>query len=264
MITDPPKPSKTGRWQFSLRTLLITVVVLGSGFGWLGMKLTSVRQQQRAAVELRKLGGTVGFARGRGWFFPNYFLNAEGVTFRRDARVTDAGLVHLEALTDLHHLVLENNGQITDAGLVHLKGLTSLQYLTLTWITDAGLVHLKDLTNLQSLTLYRTAITDAGLVYLKELTDLQELSLNESLITDAGLVHLKGLTNLQELFLNNTQVTDAGLVHLRPLTNLRYLNLANTQVTDAGVNDLKQSLPNLNVGRMPLTLTYGWRQIKRR
>ena len=43
-------------------------------------------------------------------------------------KVTDAGLVHLKALTDLLQLNLGGT-QLTDAGLAHLSGLTNLQYL---------------------------------------------------------------------------------------------------------------------------------------
>ena len=56
-----------------------------------------------------------------------------------------------------------SRSKITDAGLLHLKALTGLQLLGLgtTQITDAGLVHLKGLTNLQTLNLGQTnKVTD--------------------------------------------------------------------------------------------------------
>ena len=61
------------------------------------------------------------------------------------APLTDAGLVHLMGLTNLHELSLRNN-QITDAGLVHLKGLTELNELDLrrTKVTEAGVTKLKE------------------------------------------------------------------------------------------------------------------------
>ncbi len=61
-------------------------------------------------------------------------------------QITDAGLVHLEGLTSLQELNLDNTHQITDAGLVHLEGLTSLRMLFLhnTQITDAGVAKLKE------------------------------------------------------------------------------------------------------------------------
>ena len=122
MPTDPPKASKLGRWQFSLRTLLVAVAVLCIGFGWLGMKLNSVRLQRRAAVEIEKLGGSVLF---EGDFFPNVVE----VKFR-GTQVTDAGLKELAGLTELQLLDLEGT-QVTDAGLKELAGLKKLQGLYL-------------------------------------------------------------------------------------------------------------------------------------
>jgi hypothetical protein len=47
--TTIPKPLR--RWfQYSLRTLLVLMLVFGCGFGWLGMKVKQAREQ-REAVE---------------------------------------------------------------------------------------------------------------------------------------------------------------------------------------------------------------------
>ena len=154
--------------------------------------------------------------------------------------VMDAGLVHLERLTQLQWLDLGGT-QVTDAGLKHLEGLTQLQWLGLldTKVTDAGLAHLKGLTQLQLLYLQGTLVTDAGLVHLKGLTKLRWLYLQGTRVTGAGLVNLKGLRNLETLSLNGTKVADAGLEHLRGLTQLQCLELAGANVTDAGLENLK-------------------------
>jgi hypothetical protein len=115
--------------------------------------------------------------------------------------------------------------------------------------TDADLGHLKGLTELQRLNLEGTKVTDAGLEHLEGLTALQRLDLAYTQVTDAGLKHLQGLTALQYLYLGGTQVTDAGLVHLEGLTALQQLVLFRTKVTDAGVEQLKKSLPNVEVSR---------------
>jgi len=47
--------------------------------------------------------------------------------------ITDAGLVHLQQLTNLDFLNLNYAKTITDAGLEHLKGLTRLEEL---WLSD--------------------------------------------------------------------------------------------------------------------------------
>jgi len=107
--------------------------------------------------------------------------------------------------------------KVTDAGLKHLEGLTELESLSISGakITDAGLEHLKELTSLKGLFIHYTDVTDAGLVHLKGLTKLEYLDLGFTNVTDAGLVHLKGLTGLKELYLNGTKVTDAGVKKLQ-------------------------------------------------
>ena len=107
--------------------------------------------------------------------------------------------------------------QVTDAGLVHLKALSELQTLRLahTRVSDAGLLHLEGLTQLKTLDLFRTKITDAGLAHLKGLPNLQTLTLSFTKITDAGLEHLKGLTKLQMPWLTDTRVTEAGIDQLK-------------------------------------------------
>ncbi len=112
MTTDSPKASKLGRWQFSLRTLLVAVAVLGIGFGWLGMKLNTARQQRRAAVEIEKLGGSVLF---EGDFFPNVVK-----VYLHNTQVTDAGLKELAGLTQLQMLYLHST-QVTDEGVQDLQ-----------------------------------------------------------------------------------------------------------------------------------------------
>lgn len=119
--------------------------------------LAAPTTSQKAAVDaIEKLGGRVRFSPTSGEVIRVSILGRQ---------VTDAGLVHLKALTSLETLALDGT-QITDAGLEHLKGLTSLTELSLydTQITGPGLVHLKGLTRLD---LFHTQVTDAGLTELK-------------------------------------------------------------------------------------------------
>ena len=104
---------------------------------------------------------------------------------------TDNSLRALSDLDNLQTLNLTFN-KVTDAGLVHIQGLTNLKTLILPkQITDAGLVHLKGLTNLEQLDLVDTKVTDAGLVHLKGLTNLQELHLSDTQVTVAGLAAMQ-------------------------------------------------------------------------
>ncbi len=156
------------------------------------------------------------------------------------SRVTDADLKHLNGLTELLRLNL-NEAAITDAGLETLTGLTQLQELTIrfTEISGPGLEHLKGLRQLRRLTLYSTQIADTGLGHLTGLTQLQSLDLGWTQVSDNGLMQLKGLTQLRSLVLDGWGVTDAGLEHLTGLTQLQTLDLISCRITDRGLERLK-------------------------
>ena len=222
----------------------------------------SLTAQADAVAAIKKLGGIVKLDEISGEVIRVSLINS---------RITDAGLVHLKALTSLKRFWLYGP-QITDAGLEHLKGLTNLKRFLHcnTQITDAGLEHLKGLAKLTTLRhvtqvdlMFLSWIcygeysgksvdpqvmgTDATLELLSFfppsiLAKLTSLRLTGPQITDAGLEHLKGLTgltNLTTLYLNNMQITDAGLEHLKGLTTLETLFLNNTHITDAGLVHLK-------------------------
>ena len=48
-------------WQFSLRTLIALMLILGTGCGWLAMRLEQTRKQREAVGQLVALGLTVSY-----------------------------------------------------------------------------------------------------------------------------------------------------------------------------------------------------------
>ena len=106
---------------------------------------------------------------------------------------------------------------------------------------------LKEVLGLVDLNLGGTKIKDSDLASIKGLINLDHLHLENTPVTDAGLASLKGLTKLNYLNLYGTQVTDAGLAHLKGLTNLQHLYLWQTKTTPAGVEDLRKSLPGVDI-----------------
>jgi hypothetical protein len=231
--------------QFTLRTFLISVLVVGTLLGWLGKWLRDRSQvAQRARRQARivaKLGGSVSDACYRDGYVIHLFLSK--------ARFADDDLRHLNRLTHLQRLDLE--GTVTDAGLVHLEGLRDLLHLELwdTKIGDPGLDHLKPLTKLQYLRLNGANITDAGLERLAGLQNLLILELRGTKVRGPGLAYLAELPRLCELTLGpgllnySCEIDDSALVHLKRLTSLTYLILNDTHVSEAGVRELRQALP---------------------
>ena len=157
MTTAPPTPPKPHfRWlQFSLRTLMVLMLVLGAGFGWLAYKVNQAREQREAGEAITKLGGRVnyepasgGLSRtvvvwlGRLW---GEALGGDVVSVDlADTQVTDVGLAYLRGLRQLRWLSLKHTS-IADGGLRHLQGLMRLDHLDLrnTHVTDVGLEHLR-------------------------------------------------------------------------------------------------------------------------
>jgi endonuclease YncB( thermonuclease family) len=188
--------------------------------------------------------------------------------------ITDAGLAHLQKLTELEGLNLnwtkvsaagvirlvkdrkrlrrlELSGvDLSDEDLMALKGLTNLELLNLrsTLITDRAVANLQSFAKLRSLNIStnRGHITDAALQALKPLTALEDLDLDRTAITDAGLAHLKDMRRLRRLQFAHTAITDAGLEHLKGLPNLGKLNTASTKVTREGREKLSRALPLLD------------------
>lgn len=265
------------RFQFSLRSLLVLVVVVAIPCSWMAVEMKAAKRQKEAVEAILKMKGDTRYD----WEvdvddFYNPLPNAEppepawlrsvlgndccwsvkyvwlgvysesqkdvvlGSDESQSCIITDEGLENLRVLNQLESLSFSYNQLITDAGLANLEGMIQLRELSLnsTPITDAGLVHLAGLPRLQTLELCGTPITDAGLAHLAGLPQLQTLDLRDTQITDSGLAYLAGLTRLRVLWLDSTQITEAGLAQFARLTRLQCLSLTNTKITDEGLAHL--------------------------
>jgi Leucine Rich Repeat (LRR) protein len=195
-------------FQFSLRSLLVFVLLVSIGMSWLGVKIGRARKQREAVEAIEKAGGSAGYEDFTNTSVPNWARAVFGDDFFFSVRAVGA-----------------SDPNFGDEEAAYLKELTSLTALSLSY----------------------TQVTDAGLMYLKGLTSLSFLDLDDTQVTDAGLVHLKELTDLSTLYLAHTQVTDAGLEHLKRMTSLDLLRLNGTHVTTQGVDDLRKALPNCDI-----------------
>jgi hypothetical protein len=212
------------RFQYSLRSLLVLVLLVSIVMSWVATKRQWATSQRQAAAEIEKLGGAVRWDMG---------------CVREGGFLSEATNVSFEGT------------QVTDAALEHLNGLTHLLWLEFqgTNIRDSGLRYLKGLARLRWLNLEATQVTDAGLEHLESLGQLQGLSLCGTQITGTGLHHLKGLRQLDSLYLGNTRVTDVELEQLKGFRQLRWLDLRNTHATDNSVKRLQQALPDCQIWR---------------
>jgi hypothetical protein len=250
------------RFPFSIRSLLVLVVVVAVPGGWLAVEMTKAREQKEVVKEIEEGGGWVGYdcqpedhSVPPGKLYCPYGLRErqDGGYEPEDPSVPpeEPFCPHwlLELLGDDFFFEVVEARIENDADLEHLTNLTQLKrmFLDSTHVTDVGLVNLKDMTRLNVLYLGHTRVTDAGLANLKGLSQLRELWLNNTSVTDAGLEHVTALTHLKALSLVNTQVTDAGLQRLKGLKQLQWLWLGGTRVTYEGLDDLRLALPGCMV-----------------
>jgi tRNA A-37 threonylcarbamoyl transferase component Bud32 len=188
------------------------------------------------------------------------------------ARVTDAGLAHLENLTALKsvgfpgsritgtgltHLrrsaglqEIHGIGAPTDVGLAALAHFPGLKHVDLgngLNVTDAGLKHLAGLQNLEKAIVHNSRLTDDGLKAFTGLKQLRGLGADGTALTDTGLVHLKAFPGLESLGAGAPGVTDTGLKTLAELRTLKWLNLRGATVTADGVQDLHRALPECRI-----------------
>jgi hypothetical protein len=227
--------------RFSIRGLIVLLLVIGAGLGWL---VRSARIQREAVAAVTKAGGRVSYD----WEWSNWNAVPGGKPWA-PRWLTE--LIGVDYFGNVTAVWLFSPSTATDAAIVQVGRLTRLQLLSLDQLSlgDASLTHLTGLTNLSYLGIGGAQFTDAGLAHLKGLTNLSVLVLRGTQVTDAGLAHLNGLTKLSVLYLDLPHVTDAGLVYLKALTKLSHLHLSGTQVTNAGMKELKQALPRLLIYR---------------
>lgn len=204
--SQPPKPKR--RWyRFSLRTLLVVILLLSVLLGWFALKLRQAERQRRAVEAIRKAGGTV--------FYDYQFHEESGTT---------TGVRESPVPAWLRELIGEDFfASVAGVGFHDPEWSASDSRPTTVDDADAVLEHVAGLTGVVCLRLYANQVTDVG------------------------MEHLRGLTRLRYLDLSYTQVTDAGLEHLKGLTELGLLQLHGTDVTEEGSEELRKALPDCHI-----------------
>lgn len=259
MSTDPVSLAWRGLLRFSLRGLIVVVVVIGGSLGWI---VRNARVQQEAVAALRKAGAGVYYdwewtsgkhvAGGKPWV-PTRIVEVVGVDYFGHVSHVYYGRAALFQTIEELQRKLEDEALNSKVDLNEqpdfVIGCRPMDELPVVKPSRPLLPLLKELTKLSSLDLNFTDLGGERLEDFEELSSLRELDLSFTRFTDAGLVHLRGLKNLSRLNLSQTRVTDAGLVQLKGLACLSQLDLSETQVTEIGIKELLQALPNLKIIR---------------
>ncbi len=201
-------------WRYlrlSLRALIVLVLLIGGGLGWM---VHRARVQREAVAAIERAGD-------KGWYDWEW---SDGHPNPSGQPRWPKWLVDRIGVDYFGHVSAVFTRRASDRELAKISNLGQLECLLIggSSVTDAGLAHLEGMSRLQALNLQHTRITDAGLAHLKKLTSLQDLGLGDTGVSDAGLPHLEGLTHLKTLALEETRVTAAGVRKLqKALPNAR-------------------------------------------
>lgn len=238
------------RWfQFSLRTLLLAMLVFGCGLGWLASKRM---KSQKAWEPIRS-------AERRRSFFNleegTWVEKKLGIDVPKASKIVVVCSSDLFESGDLAQIPTLQDIQafgpaVTDDDLKLLENLPELRSFDVhhSQITSQGLSHFRGLSKLEHLGIDGSDVTDEGLTTL-QLPHLKSLSIGWTSVTDAGVASLIKQTSLEDLNLQKTKVTDACIDSLLKMPNLRVVNLDSTAITDAGLGKLqgKNGLESITV-----------------
>jgi hypothetical protein len=258
MEPEPPKVEalkRKRRWyQFSLRTMMIGVVIVAIPCAWLGRKINKKRHEREAVADIIKAGGIVVYD------YQKPSLKT-GQTFKPVEEPNGPALLRNllgENFFSEVYAVYHNNATLSDDEIKLLERFPHLQDLNLSGchISAVGFARIANLTSLRDLALggIRPPAGElAGFDFrqLKALTQLTGLALGNTSVSDRDLPHLKELTQLTNLFLYDTNVTDAGLEELKGLIHLRILAVDNPNVTPEGEKRIRAALPNCSLAHSP-------------
>ena len=274
MNEQPPK-SRRSWLRFSLRSMMLLVVVIAVPMAW---KVNRARNQRVVVAELRKLSAGIiyDYQIVNGIYDPNlpqpgpkwltdflgkeYFIEVHHIAVD-GPQVNDETIALISKLPGVVSVALvdrTSGAGITDDGMAHFAEMANLEILVLRSdrITGTGLMHLSGLRRLKILG-SSGRITDEALEQISKLEHLELLHLSQAaLITDRGLAHIAKLHNLRSLGIGGNRddlmnVTDKGLANLYGLKKLESLSLNATEVTEAGIDSLKEALPNCKIEWKP-------------
>jgi hypothetical protein len=97
------------------------------------------------------------------------------------------------------------------------------------------------------LRLSQQPVSDSDIKKLSALKNITRLNLEKTAITDLALNDIKNLPNLEQINLYGTNITDNGLLELANCAHLKVVFLWQTKTTAKGIEQLKRSLPNVQV-----------------
>lgn len=252
-VSMTQKPCR--RWfQFSLRSLLIVMLVLSAGFGLFVHARHKSQEQWAAANALMKMsqsGCQVGedltvvepvkpitWQKRLGIDLPDF---TEMVVSGRRKVKDEEALKYLLKLPQLERIWIYRDVDDDDLKALskfpHLKGFG----VHSDFITGEGMTHFVGKEKLQDLYLSGSKLSDRGLEVVARLPGLTSLGWSaEGETSDVGISQLRNNLRLTQLELSGVVISDIGLEHLSTCENLEELSIDATGdgLTGKGIQGL--------------------------
>ena len=279
MTDDSKKPKRRRRWlRFSLRGLLVLVLLISMPMAWIANKVNALRPQLEAAKRIVERGGAVRYEPAK----PEWIARIVGEeNFRRVTEVQFGFVARStarrgEAQPRRRKLLQQMLFQAQRAGNTqqisqirdHIAelpapeqgwGYRSKGEFPAEWqlppVTDKEFEDVAALVNVTRLTAWRADLSSDGLRSLQNLSQLEYLDLRYVPIGDESVPRLSHLTKLRVIRLNRTDIDDKALVSLAELADLKTLLLSgNERITGSGLAHLSasQKLSVLHLGETGL------------
>lgn len=255
--------SVRGRTQFTLKQLVVGMLLFSLLIATIGRKLHSVVRQETALIRMKMAGGDVvaetPFSKAALSVFDSFgrdpWTEFTSFEIRNDAAAREL-VTQIKAFPKLRTITLGD--RVTDKGLVATsEAITRHRGITQVCLmgsasTDDGVRQLSKL-DIEMLFVngcYR--MTDDAFEGFKELRYLDLIGDDEGpakrmAITDAGLKNIARMKELEHVMVCGAPITDVGLMHLASLPSLELVRLRNTSVTPEGIEQLKRALPSCKV-----------------
>lgn len=235
---DAPEPApkpKSRWWKYSLRTLLVLILLVSIPLSWAGR---DVFRSMREAAVVRAIHEANGQTYYDYWQ-PDEFGNI-GAKLEPEGNWLARKFLGENINSYVMYVDLRTAAD-PQALIPRLRHLSRLKYLILPMIpADEALVEtLKQLPELETKELDLETCTPVLLWELAEIDEIETLYLHGSDVTDNAIEALLRFKNLKSLWLYNTSVTDAAMPTLAQIATLNELVLNDApQVTNQGFQAL--------------------------
>ncbi|MGV3609002.1 MAG: leucine-rich repeat domain-containing protein [Planctomycetaceae bacterium] len=244
------------RWfQFSLRSLLVVMLLLPMVLGVYARYRAESQRQWRLVNELKAAGGLFdlviadqmepeieqgAFLQWQKWLGIDLPTGLKSFTIFKSVE-PGTPIANLGEFPQLESVAL-CDGTVKDEDLAILAKLPRLRFLRVDsdHITDQGIAALEGCTNLHDVVIEGNQLTGKGLAVVVKLPNLKGLHWDSELTTDGDLECLRDNLKLEELHLRGNTLHDAGLEAVSTCTNLERLTFMYGEFSGPAIRSLEQ------------------------